>query len=430
MTATSAAAQIASSVKNTLDGYPITRLSQLPTIRSVKTLTMELCNMAAAVESVKSGGKYGHLYLILSQAEYRLATSDTSATVDLLKKPDEVNPKFKTETKEALTRYRILQLEAETKETSSAYITQEEVSKEIGRRMVASIEPEFIEELKNEYTGYTNETPKSFLAHLAKEYCAATIDDKLNAVREFEHPWDQVVTMSAWITRLELLRRKCTEAGVDIDEARMVLTITSNAMKCPLFTQLDHENYDDLTTKSLTNVKAYWVKKYKAHKKFNRDQSATNEYESAAFTVQPPSVVSPTGGSEYDTYVSALENVIARQLVDREDALTVNTTAQPTVSLTEIMAAMKKEMTAMLASMATSNTGGGNAGGGGGDGGGGRRRRKGAYGKDAEGNDLPKCPHCNRPAVHKPEDCFSLPANAEKMKKANFVDGKFAKKPE
>jgi hypothetical protein len=182
MATTSAAAQIASSVKTTLDGITITRVSQLPTIRSVKLLTMELCNMAAAVESEKSGGKYGHLYLILPQAEYCIATSDTSATVNLLMKPDEVNPQFKTKTKEALTWYRVLQLKAETKQTILAYVTQEEVSKEIGRRMVASIEPEFIEELKNEYTGYTNETPKSFLAHLAKEYCAATIDDKLCAV--------------------------------------------------------------------------------------------------------------------------------------------------------------------------------------------------------------------------------------------------------
>ena len=169
MATTSAAAQIASTVKTTLDGYSITRVSQQPTIRSVKLITMELCNMAAAVESTKSGGNYGHLYLILPQAEYRIATSDTSATVDLLMKPDKVNPKFQTGTKEALTWYRILQLEAKTKQAISAFVTQEEVLKEIGRRMVASIEPEFIEELKNEYTGYTNETPKSFLAHLAKE---------------------------------------------------------------------------------------------------------------------------------------------------------------------------------------------------------------------------------------------------------------------
>ena len=41
--------------------------------------------------------------------------------------------------------------------------------------------------------------------------------------------------------------------------------------------------------------------------------------------------------------------------MDREDALTVNTTAPPTVSLPDIMAAMKKEMTAMMAAMVASN---------------------------------------------------------------------------
>ncbi len=60
-----------------------------------------------------------------------------------------------------------------------------------------------------------------------------------------------MVTISTWITRLKQLRQKCTEAGVNIDEARMVLTITTNAMKCPLFTQLDHEHYDDLVNHDL-----------------------------------------------------------------------------------------------------------------------------------------------------------------------------------
>lgn len=48
--------------------------------------------------------------------------------------------------------------------------------------MVASMEPEFIEELKNEYKGYTKEKPKTFLAHLPKECCTASIDNKLKAV--------------------------------------------------------------------------------------------------------------------------------------------------------------------------------------------------------------------------------------------------------
>ena len=51
MASTSTVVQIALSIKATLDGYNITCISKQPTIHSVKVLTMELCNMAAAVES-------------------------------------------------------------------------------------------------------------------------------------------------------------------------------------------------------------------------------------------------------------------------------------------------------------------------------------------------------------------------------------------
>jgi hypothetical protein len=127
----SATAQIASSVKVTLDGFNITQVSQLPTIRSVKILTLELCNMAAAVESNMTGGKHGHMYIILLQSDCCIATKNNSTKVDQLQKPVNVNPKFKTKKKEDLTRYRIMQLKHKTKETLAAYITQEERSKEI-----------------------------------------------------------------------------------------------------------------------------------------------------------------------------------------------------------------------------------------------------------------------------------------------------------
>ena len=284
---TSAAAQIATAIKATLDTFSITRVDQNPTPRSMKRLKLELCTMAAAIESAKTGGKFGHMYVILTEDEYKKATNKTSATVTMLKKPPDVNPKFSTETP-PISRYRVMELESETKVAMIAYLTQEEVSKEIARRMVESIDIEFIEELKNEYTGFVNETPKTFISHMEKEYCDSTIDDQLKALKAFEAPWDQVTPLGTWITRLGRERDKCEEAGVNIDDERMTLTITSNAMKCALFTQQDHEGYNDLPTKDLAAVKTYWIKKYKAHKKFNRDQSATNEYESAAYTMEPP----------------------------------------------------------------------------------------------------------------------------------------------
>jgi hypothetical protein len=416
---TSAAAQIATAIKATLDTFSITRVDQIPTIRSMKQLKLELCAMAAAIESAKTGGKFGHMYVILTEEEYRKATNNKSATVTMLNKPPDVNPKFSTEKEEDLTRYRCLELEAETKMEIIAYITQEEVSKEITRRMVESIDIEFIEEIKNEYTGFANETPKTFIIHLEKEYCESTIDDKLKALKEFEAPWDQVTPFGTWITRLGRERDKCEEAGVNIDDERMVLTIASQAMKCALFTQQDHEGYNELTTKDLASVKTYWVKKYKAHKKFTRDQLATNEYESAAYTTEPPP---PSVPAEIDTYVSALEDIIARQMTEREDALTINTTTATPATSTAGLEAEVKRLTTLVTTLMATNGGGG---GGGGEGGGRRRSQR---GKDKDGNPLPKCPHCNKPATHKPDDCFSLAKNEEKRKAAGFEDGKFTNK--
>jgi hypothetical protein len=146
----------------------INNVYELP-IRSIKLLKMELCNMAAAIESARTGGKYGHMYVILTEDEYRQATSNATATVVTLTKPDDVNPKFQTVKKEDLTRFIVMQLENETKVAKIAYITQEEVTKEIARRMVDSIDIEFIEELKDEYTGFINQTPKMLLTHMEKE---------------------------------------------------------------------------------------------------------------------------------------------------------------------------------------------------------------------------------------------------------------------
>lgn len=98
MSNTSATAQTASAMKAILDGYSITRIGEMPTIWSIKVLTMKICQMAAAVKSTKDGGNCGHMYLILQKADYRIATKATLAEVDsrLLKPVNNVNAKFKT----------------------------------------------------------------------------------------------------------------------------------------------------------------------------------------------------------------------------------------------------------------------------------------------------------------------------------------------
>ena len=131
--------------------------------------------------------------------------------------------------------------------------------------MVASIEPDYIKDLNNKYTGYNNETLKSPLAHIAGNYCKTTVMDQLQEDIEFAKSWYQVTNLSMCITRLEQQRRQCKEVGVAIDDERMVLKITENAKKYALFTTADHEAYDNLPSQDLAKVIKFWVKKYKAH---------------------------------------------------------------------------------------------------------------------------------------------------------------------
>jgi hypothetical protein len=145
------------------------------------------------------------MHLILKGKEYRIATKNTMATVGLLKKPPDINPEFQLLKKDELTKYKVLQLEAETRQKITAYLTQEETSKELVHQMVVSIETKYIKEMDNKYTGYNNKTLKSILAHLATKYCKATVADQLKADGKFAKPWDQVPNLGTWITHLEVL---------------------------------------------------------------------------------------------------------------------------------------------------------------------------------------------------------------------------------
>ncbi len=142
MASASTRMQIALAVKATLNGYNLPRISNAPNILTVKEFTVKFCLMAAAVESDIAGRKFGHMHLILKEKEYRIATKNTAATVGLLKKPLDINPEFQLLKKDKLTKYKVLQLEAKTRQKITVYLTQEEMSEELVRRMVASIETE------------------------------------------------------------------------------------------------------------------------------------------------------------------------------------------------------------------------------------------------------------------------------------------------
>ena len=131
-----------------------------------------------------------------------------------------------------------------------------------------------------------------------------------------------------------------------------------------------------------------------------------------------------------ETYISALEEAVNRLTTEKESAFaaTKATGSTPSTDLgksmlhdfkQQLLTDVKNEMTKILAAAtaaATAGTPTAATTGASSKGGKGRGRNNGA--------ELPKCPHCGKNGRHKPEDCFSLPANAGK-KPENFIDGKY-----
>ena len=217
-----------------------------------------------------------------------------------------------------------------------------------------------------------------------------------------------------------------------INDGRMVLKITENAKKYALFTNADHEAYNDLPIHNLDTVIKFWVKKYKAHNTYQQTQAVANQYKSAAYAGPPTN--KEAIGNDDATYISALEETMPRLAIEQETAYAATnaaTTKAAAMSPGDTLAAntlndfqnqllteMRNEMKKVLvAAMTAAATGSSARGGDTAKDGGKERWRK-------TRSDLPLCPHCKRNGKHKPEDCFSLPANADK-KPANFIDGRY-----
>ena len=103
----------------------------------------------------------------------------------------------------------------------------------------------------------------------------------------------------------------------------------------------------------------FWVKKYKSHTKYIRAQSGANEYERAAYTVPPHSVVGSIN-DDNETYISSLEEMVARLTTEKEAAFAAKmvTGSTPSTDLEknilqdlwqQLLTEMKREMTKVLA---------------------------------------------------------------------------------
>ncbi len=175
-----------------------------------------------------------------------------------------------------------------------------------------------------------------------------------------------------------------------------------------MFTNVDHEAYNDLPIHDLDAVIKFWLKKYKVHNTYQQTQAVANQYKSAAYAGPPPNKEAVKNDDA--TYISALEETVARLATERETAYAAtyaattkvaamspgNTLAANTLNdfQNQLLTEMRNEMKKVLAEATTAVATGSSARGGDTAKDGGKER----WCKIR--SDLPL----------KPEDCFSLPA--------------------
>ena len=130
-----------------------------------------------------------------------------------------------------------------------------------------------------------------------------------------------------------------------------------------MFTTADHEAYNDLPSHNLAGVIKLWVKKYKAHNTYQRNQAVTNQYESVAYSGPPPNVMEVAEDDDA-TYISALEGMVKQMATERETAYAATTkpTQPPGDALMastlndfclQLMTEVKNEMKKVLAAATT-----------------------------------------------------------------------------
>ena len=64
--------------------------------------------------------------------------------------------------------------------------------------IIEAVDAEYIEELKKEYVGYKDETPKTLLNHIKSKWCKITTREKGKALQAFREPLDQICNFTTY----------------------------------------------------------------------------------------------------------------------------------------------------------------------------------------------------------------------------------------
>ena len=211
---------------------PLDQIFGQPTNTTVNHIEQQCAKFAALMKTTKWEGCHGCLALVIDEEEIQSITSDDSATTDRLDTPP-LTPDGLTNSTTLINQTK---RNAKHKIYQEDYWKQEAVDRVIVNHLAQDIiNPDYIEELENDYIGYANQTIKTIIKHLCDKWYAVTTLERKQALADFIFKWDFISHITAYARQLDRQKKICTTIDVFASKKYKVQTYVKNMYASEMF---------------------------------------------------------------------------------------------------------------------------------------------------------------------------------------------------
>eukprot|EP00804_Cyclotella_cryptica_P015207 CCRYP_000733-RA/>CCRYP_000733-RA protein AED:0.43 eAED:0.26 QI:0/0/0/1/1/1/3/0/840 len=275
------------------------------------------------------------------------------------------------------------------------------------------VDAPYIEELDNDFIGYSTQTVKSLIEHLCCKWCIITTLERKQAAAAFHIQWDLTSHITKFARDLDKQQKLCRDIGVPAADATKIQYDIESMYTSDIFDDKEMQAWEVKPTEEKTweAAKNHFVMLYMSKEKFIAERcTRTDGYASAHsivsdpfFSGVPSTVLSTTGTmspsdqhsmmeyTDHAAFFTTAQNQLLQKLECQQEELLTQTTKFMTLLNTKTPAPTPP----------TTNTG---------------QPRSTRNACPRQNPRFPRhCNSCNKDAVHHDDDdCYTLDKNKDK----------------
>jgi len=142
----------------------------------------------------------------------------------------------------------------------------------------------YVEELDEDYVGYSNQTIKTILTHIKDNWCIITTLEKKQAAENFRVQWDATSHITKYVRQLDKQQRLCRDIGIPAPDLNKVQYYVENMYASEMFDEKEMNAWENKPSaeKDWVNAKTYFGDLYRSKRKYMEEREAgANGFESA-----------------------------------------------------------------------------------------------------------------------------------------------------